>query len=306
MISYVKLLRPINLLLIVLIQCLIKYGLLESWQVQTQLSTIQFVILVIITLLIAGAGNVVNDIFDEAVDRINKPDKMIVWRLLSEKKAYNYYIVLNIMGVGLGFYLANSIGHPGLTAVFIGISALLYIYATHVKAMLLVGNLLVSLLVAMSLMVMILFDIYPTIDLEVTPLQVKASKVILFYAGFAFFMNLIREIVKDLQDIDGDKNGGRNSLPIVLGRTRATNLVFAMGAITFLGILYITYLKLYTYTWLSFYFVFLIAAPLLIFCIKAWNAETKKDYAGLSVLLKIIMLLGVCSLPLFAKSFLPV
>ncbi|MBX2828249.1 MAG: geranylgeranylglycerol-phosphate geranylgeranyltransferase [Flavobacteriaceae bacterium] len=303
--SYIKILRPVNLLLIVLVQCLIKFALFDHWEVETQLTTIQFALLVVITLLIAGAGNVVNDIFDEAVDRVNKPDKMIVWRLISEKMAYNYYIVLNVIGVGLGFYLANSIDRPGLTAVFIVISALLYIYATHVKSMLLIGNILVSLLVAMSLLVLILFEIYPMIETTATPRQMGASKIVLFYAGFAFYINLIREIVKDLEDIDGDKNGGRNSLPIAMGRTRATHIVFVLAVLALVGILWLTYTKLYIHTWLSFYFVFLIAAPLLFFSIKAWNAESKKDFSLLSNLLKIIMLLGVCSLPLMAQSLMP-
>ncbi len=280
---------------------------MDTWQVNTQLTDLQFGLLVLITIIIAGAGNVVNDIFDEAVDRINKPEKMIVWRLITERSAYNFYIVLNVIGVGLGFYLANAIGRPMLTAIFIGMSALLYIYATHVKSMLLVGNLLVSVLVAMSLIVLILFEIYPVIDPNSWdfPLQIKASKSILLYAAFAFFINLIREIVKDLQDIDGDKNGGRNSLPIVMGRKRTTNVVFAMGAIALVCVLWLTYTELYAYKWLSFYTVFLIAAPLLFFCIKAWNAENKKHYSVLSTLLKIIMLLGICSLPLYAKSFIP-
>lgn len=304
--AYLKLLRPINLLLIVLVQCLIKYGLFEAWNVKTQLGNLQFALLVIITVAIAGAGNVVNDIFDEVVDRINKPDKMIVWRLIPEKTAYNFYIILNVVGVGLGFYLANTIGHAGLTAAFIAISALLYIYATHVKSMVLVGNVLISFLVAMSLIVLILFDIYPAIDTDEMTLQIKASKIVLLYAGFAFYINLIREIVKDIQDIDGDKNGGRNSLPITFGRKRTTYVVFVLGALGFLSTLWFTYDLLYIYKWLSFYFIFLIAAPLLFFCIKAWNAKSKKDFSFLSLLLKIIMLLGICSLPLFAKSFMPV
>ncbi len=304
--AYLKLLRPINLLLIVLVQCLIKYGLFEAWNVKTQLGNLQFALLVIITVAIAGAGNVVNDIFDEVVDRINKPDKMIVWRLIPEKTAYNFYIILNVVGVGLGFYLANTIEHAGLTAVFIAISALLYIYATHVKSMVLVGNVLISFLVAMSLVVLILFDIYPAIDTDEMTLQIKASKIVLLYAGFAFYINLIREIVKDIQDIDGDKNGGRNSLPITFGRKRTTYIVFVLGVLGFLNTLWFTYDLLYIYKWLSFYFIFLIAAPLLFFCIKAWNAKSKIDFSFLSLLLKIIMLLGICSLPLFAKSFMPV
>jgi 4-hydroxybenzoate polyprenyltransferase len=279
----------------------IKYGLLEPLGVEVTLDTFQFALLVVATIAIAAGGNVVNDIFDIHVDRINKPEKMIVWRVISEKAAYNYYIILNVLGVGIGFYLANSIGHPGLSAVFIVISALLYIYATHVKAMLLVGNVLVSVLVAMSLLVFLLFDIFPAIDTQQTPLQLVSSRTILNYAGFAFFINFMREVVKDLQDIDGDKNGGRVSLPIVLGRQRSIHFIFVLGVIALVGILIYTYKVLYHHQIVLFYFVFLIAAPLLFFCIKAWNAETKKHFATLSLLLKIIMVSGICSLFFYAE-----
>ncbi len=299
--AYLQIIRPINLLIIILVQCVIKFGLLEPLGVEVALDTFQFVMLVFATVAIAAAGNVVNDIFDISVDSINKPEKMIINRIIPEKAAYNYYIILNVLGVCAGFYLSNSVGHPGLSAVFIVISALLYIYATHVKAMLLLGNILVSVLVAMSLLVLLLFDIFPAIDTQQTPLQLLSSRTILGYAVFAFFINFMRELVKDLQDIDGDKNGGRVSLPIILGRQRSVHVVFVLGVVALLGILLFAYNALYTHQMVLIYFVFLIAAPLLFFCIKAWNAETKKHFATLSLLLKIIMVSGICSLFFYAE-----
>ncbi|MEL6810385.1 MAG: geranylgeranylglycerol-phosphate geranylgeranyltransferase [Bacteroidota bacterium] len=299
--NYIKLTRPINLLIIVLVQCIIKYGLLLPLGVKVALDNFEFFLLVFASLCIAAAGNVVNDIFDLTVDSINKPDKMLVWRIIPEKSAYNYYIVLNVLGVAAGFYLSNLLDKPALTAIFIVISALLYIYATHIKAMLVVGNLLVSVVVAMSLMVIVLFDIFPALDTNEMDLQVVSSKIILLYAGFAFYINFIREIVKDLQDIDGDKNGGRNSLPIALGRQRTIHVVFVLGVMGLIGILLYSYYRLYYFSTLLFYFVFLIAGPMLFFCIKAWSAETKKDYAFLSLLLKLIMLSGIISIVFYAK-----
>jgi 4-hydroxybenzoate polyprenyltransferase len=121
------------------------------------------------------------------------------------------------------------------------------------------------------------------------------------YAGFAFFINFIREIVKDLKDIDGDKNGGRKTLPIVLGRRRTVNVVFVLGAIALLSLLLYTYFVLYNYQKVVFYFVFLVAAPLLFFCIKAWNAENNKHFAVLSIILKLVMLAGICSIIFYAE-----
>jgi len=301
MISFLKLTRPVNLLLIILVQGIIKYGLLEALDVQVSLDNFRFRLLVFATVCIAAAGNVINDIFDVNIDRINKPQQVIVGRRITEKSAYNFYIILNILGVGVGFYLSNLLDHPGLAAVFIVISALLYVYATQLKSMLLLGNILISLLVASSLLILILFDIFPAIDTELKESQVLSSQAILMYAGFAFFINFIREIVKDLQDIDGDKNGGRKTLPIVLGRRRTVNVVFVLGVIALLCVLLYTYFVLYNYQKVVLYFVFLVAAPILFFCIKAWNAENDKHFAVLSIILKVVMFTGICSIIFYAE-----
>jgi len=299
--SYLKLIRPINLLIILLVQGVIKFGFLEPLAVPLALDNFKFGLLMLATVCIAAAGNIINDIFDVTIDTINKPKKVIVGKKISEKAAYNFYFILTILGVGAGFYLSNLVGHSGLAGVFIVISALLYIYATHLKSLLVVGNIVISILVAMSLLVMVLFDIYPAINTERIELQVTASRVILGYAGFAFFINFIREIVKDLQDINGDINGNRKTLPIVLGRKRTVNLVFGLGIIAMLTILLYTYVALYNYQSVLFYFIFLIAAPLLFFCIKAWSAKTEKHFSTLSVILKVVMVTGICSLIFYAE-----
>lgn len=301
MISFLKLTRPVNLLLIILVQGIIKYGLLETLDVQVSLDNFRFRLLVFATVCIAAAGNVINDIFDVNIDRINKPQQVIVGRRITEKSAYNFYIILNILGVGVGFYLSNLLDHPGLAAVFIVISALLYVYATQLKSILLLGNILISVLVASSLLILILFDIFPAIDTELKESQVLSSQTILMYAGFAFYINFIREIVKDLQDIDGDKNGGCKTLPIVLGRRRTVNVVFVLGVIALLSLLIYTYFVLYNYQKVVFYFVFLMAAPLLFFCIKAWHAENNKHFGVLSIILKVVMLTGICSIIFYTE-----
>ena len=299
--AYLKIIRPVNLLLLLLTQSFIKYGFLEPLGVQTAMGTFDFMLLVVATICIAAAGNIINDIHDVAIDKINKPEKVLVGKKISEKAAYNLYITLNFIGVAAGFYLSNRVGHPGLAAVFIIISALLYSYAVYLRSLLVVSNLVVSFLVATSLLVFIIFDIYPAINTDLMELQVTASKVILWYAACAFYLNLIREIVKDIQDVNGDKKGGRSTLPIVLGRTRTTTIAFVLGVFILIGILWFSYKSLYQFTWVAGYFVFLIGGPLLYYSIKSFNAETSKDYKIMSIVLKIVMFTGVCSLPFFAE-----
>ena len=294
--AYLSLIRPINLLLLGLVQVLIKYVLFHVFDVQTAMGTLQFVLLVIATLAIAAGGNVINDIYDQEIDRINKPDKRLVGTKISEKKAYTFFIILNIIGVGSGFILANQLGRPGLAATFIVISALLYIYSSQIKSMLLIGNFLISLLVAFSLLVVLIFDLYPIAPGGLSDAQKIVSGLVLDYAIFAFVVNFIREIVKDLEDINGDKNAGISTLPIALGRSRTRNLVFALGILLALAIVGYLYIYLYDKRIMVFYFLFLIVAPLIYFCTRAWTAETDKEYHQLSIILKIVMFTGICSM----------
>ena len=301
MLAYLKIIRPINLLLIILAMVLIKYTLFQPFEISLALTPLSFSILALATICIASGGNVINDIQDVAIDKINKPHKLIVGKSISEKAAYNYYIFLTSIGVILGFIVSKLVQKPSLAVVFILVAALLYWYATFIKSMLLVGNLLISVLVGFSLLIVVLFDIFPVLNELEKPLQLILSKTVLGYAVAAFYFNFMREIVKDIQDINGDKNGDRTTLPMVIGISRTTTLIFGLGIFSLFMILVFAYNHLYQHTLLLFYFIFLLGGPLLIFSIKAWNAKKPKDYKLLSLLLKIIMFLGVCSIPFYTQ-----
>ncbi len=285
-------------------QFFIKYGLFHPFGIEITLNGFGFSLLVVATLCIAAAGNIINDIYDVEIDKINKPEKVLIGKTITEKSANNLFIILNVIGVAIGFYLANIIGRPGFSALFIAFSALLYLYASYLKGMLLVGNLLISALVAMSIIVVALFDLLPAVTPENQATQSTIFSIVLDYALFAFSINLLREIVKDLQDINGDKKGGLNTLAIALGRKRTTTITFILGALLVMGVVFYMYEYLYKQQVLLLYFLFAIVAPLLFFCIKAWSAETKKEYGFLSTLLKIVMFTGICSLLLFQIALL--
>ncbi|MBT0608897.1 geranylgeranylglycerol-phosphate geranylgeranyltransferase [Aequorivita echinoideorum] len=297
--NYLKLIRYQNLLLIALVQIFIKYGLFNPFGAHTILNDFGFILLLVATLCIAAGGNIINDIYDVAIDRINKPEKLLIGKKISEKSAFRFYILLNMLGVGIGFYLSNAIGRPAFSAMFIIFSALLYLYASYLKGILLIDNILISALVAMSLLIVPVFDILPVINAGNRPLQIGIFKIVWHYTLFAFLINFIREIVKDIQDINGDKNGNLNTLPIAIGRKRTNGIVFILGVLAIFGSVFYTYNFLYNHTFLMLYFLFFVIAPLLYFCYAVWDAKTKKNYALLSNLLKIIMLLGMCSIPLF-------
>lgn len=293
---YLKLIRFQNLLFIAFAQVLIKYGLFHPFEVAVTLNTFGFSLLVFSTLCIAAAGYIINDIYDLEIDRINKPEKTIIGKKISEKIAYTLFIILNIIGVAIGFYLSNLIGRPGFSALFIIISALLYLYASYLKGMILVGNLVVSALIALSIIIVGLFDLLPAITPENQASQSLIFGIVADYALFAFLLNFIREIVKDLEDINGDKNGGLSTLPIALGRKRTVQIVFGLGVLAVAAVVFYMYNYLYNNQTLVMYFLFCVIAPLLYFCVKTWEAKTKKEFSHLSMVLKIIMLLGICSI----------
>ncbi|CAM4327940.1 geranylgeranylglycerol-phosphate geranylgeranyltransferase [Gillisia hiemivivida] len=299
LLAFLKLVRAPNLLMILFTQVLIKYALFNSFGISITLSGLGFSLLVLATICIAAAGNIINDIYDLETDRINKPEKVLIGTKISINTANTLYIVLSIVGVGSGFYLSNVIGKPGFSAIFIIISALLYLYATYLKYIMVVGNLVISALVAFSIIIVGLYDLLPAITAENQQTQSTIFSIILDYALFAFLLNWLREMVKDQEDIKGDYKAGRNTLPVAIGSKRANLAIFLVGLLPLAAIIYYLYNYLFENLWAVLYALIFIVAPLLYFLINIWTAETKKDYYKLSSLLKIIMLLGIVSLGLY-------
>ena len=281
------------------VQYLIKYALLTPFGVEITLNTFGFSLLVLSTLSIAAAGYIINDIYDVETDLVNKPDKVIIGKTISEKKAYYLFIAFNVIGVLVGFYLSHLVGRSGFFALFVIISGLLYLYASYLKQMLLVGNIVISILVAMSLVLVGLFELLPVVTTQNQETQLTFFKIIFDYAVFAFILNLLREMIKDIEDVDGDYKAGMNTLPIALGRDRASKIIFALSFLPVLLVVY--YLATYMYKQLLVvvYFLTTVIAPMIYIIIKLYTADTKKDYSRLSTLFKIVMVFGMLSLLLY-------
>jgi 4-hydroxybenzoate polyprenyltransferase len=282
--------------MIALVQLLIKYALLEPFGVQTSLDGIGIALLILATLCIAAAGNIINDIYDVETDSINKPNRVIIGKLISEKTAFNAFIALNIIGVGIGFYLSHRVGKAPFFSIFVIISILLYVYASYLKRTILIGNLVISVLVALSLIIVGVFELLPAITPTNQQTQVLFFKVILDYALFAFGINLLREIAKDIEDVDGDYKAGMNTLPIAIGRERAKNILSILNFIPLLALIYYVISEVYKQPLLVIYFLLFLVGPLLYISIKTFSANTKKDFNHLSLMYKLVMLFGMLTL----------
>ena len=279
-------------------QLLLRYGFLKLQQVPLSLADWQYGLLVLSTILIAAAGYVINDIFDQGTDSENKPDKVIVGNGISEAAAYNIYVALNIVGVGIGFYLSNVIQRPGFAAIYIVIAATLYLYATSLKQMAIVGNIVVASLLSFSVIIVGIFDLFPATYEGNQREMGTLFSILTDYALFAFFINLMREIVKDLEDVNGDYNNGMNTLPIIMGVNRVSKMVFILSIIPTALLLYYIYVYfMANRLWLlSVYALLFMVAPLLYFTVKIFSAKKQKDFRHLSMILKLTIFFGILSI----------
>jgi 4-hydroxybenzoate polyprenyltransferase len=302
--KYLKLIRYQNLLLLASMQLIFRYGFLKLQNIALALNDWQYGLLVLSTVLIAAAGYVINNIFDQDTDLENKPDGVIIGKSVTESAAYTIYAALNISGVAIGFYLSNVILKPSFAAVFILIAATLYIYATSLKQMMVLGNVIVALLLSFSVVIIGVFDLYPVINAENQLLMANLFSILLDYALFAFIINFIREIVKDMEDIKGDTSQGMDTLAIVLGSAKTTKVVFALGlmAIVMLFVYTKSYFLANKLFIATLYTILFVLAPLLFFTIKIWTAKSKEDFHNLSTLLKWILLFGILSIAIITLN----
>lgn len=294
--NFLKLIRYPNLLLLAFMQLIFRYGFLKLQNIPLALNNWQYGLLVLSTVLIAAGGYVINNIFDQDTDNDNKPNNVIVGKSISETNAYSIYVALNITGVSIGFYLSNVIAKPGFASLFILIAAALYFYAVNWKQMLLIGNFIVALLLSFSVIIIGIFDLFPVVNQSNQPLMANLFSILIDYAVFSFMINFIREIVKDLEDVNGDYNQGMRTLPIILGISRTAKVVSILSFIPVCTILLYINNYLMPLLFVTIYMLLFVVGPLLYFSIKIWSASSQKEFHVLSLLLKWILLFGILSI----------
>ncbi|EAS19671.1 prenyltransferase [Flavobacteria bacterium BBFL7] len=302
MIIFLKLIRWPNVLMTIFTQMVIVFAILNPSGVDLALNWWQLALLVMSTAALTAGGNVINDIQDVEIDKINKPERVIVGKAISENNAFTIYGILTVIAVIAGFVLSNSLSQPIMASVFVFVAFILYIYATTLKSMLLIGNLLISLLVGLVIMITGIFELYPVITPVNQGAQQVMLKILFDFALGAFLINLAREWVKDCEDINGDHSGGRNTLAIAIGRIRAARVI----SIYLLGVIALFVWYIYNYIYQNqialFYFVFIIIAPLMYVMLRIWSSEKTAQFTLLSMILKIVLFAGICSMAVISLT----
>ncbi len=293
---FLQLIRWKNLVMIVCIQLLFKFVYFPVFSVATTLSNLDFSLLLLATITIAAAGYINNDIYDVEADKVNKPSKVIISKKITVKQGYTSYYILNIIALLAGFYISYKINQLSFIAIFIITALLLKVYNSDFKKKPLVGNIIVSLLVSLSILIVGIFDVIPAITNENVVEQYLAFRVLIDYSVFAFMFMLLREIVKDIEDVNGDKKLKMKTLPILLGRKKTKNIVFALSFIPLILVTLYSFNNFSDIPFILAYMLIVVMLPLLHFMTKIIYAKTKKEYAYASKLLKFIMLMGMFSI----------
>jgi 4-hydroxybenzoate polyprenyltransferase len=309
--AFFRLVRWNNLLFIILTQFLFYFFILiPSFDEQSGsayknlLIPVYFYLLCASSILIAAAGYVINDYFDLNIDRVNKPNKLVVEKIIKRRWTILWHWILSSLGILIGAYVSWRIHNIIILLSHIGCALLLWFYSTTFKRKLLIGNIIVSLLTAWVIMVLYFCEFNHEFFLHPVYHQVlsRIFKFAILYSGFAFIISLVREVIKDIEDMQGDAAYNCRTMPIVWG-INAAKIFAATWLIVLIASLVVIefYVLQYRWFWAVLYCVTLIVMPLLMVFRDLYRASTIKDYHRLSNFIKMIMITGVLSMIFFSR-----
>jgi 4-hydroxybenzoate polyprenyltransferase len=263
---------------------------------ELQFPAFHFFLLVLATVLITAGGYVINDYFDIKTDLINR-GRVIVGTKIPRRHAMTWHFVLNLAGIIIGFYISWRAGYLMMGSLFLIVSGLLYFYSASYKRQFLVGNLIVALLTAAVPMLVAIYE-WPALYryYAANAFEIPDLSFVLWWVGgfslFAFITTLAREIIKDVEDFEGDMAYGRNTLPIVAGIRTAKGISIGIIVLTIflLYVVWYFYIRdLITLTYVSA----TIVIPLLFAISRLARSSTRENLHKAGNLMKIVMVAGV-------------
>lgn len=307
--AFFRLIRWPNLLFIVITQLLFFYcvyaPLLKEFP--TQNNQILFYLLITASVLIAAGGYSINDYFDIQIDIINKPDKIVINKFIKRRWAIIWHFIFSALGIAISFFVSLQTGSWLIAIINFFCVLLLWFYSTTFKRKLLSGNIIIAALTAWVILAVYFFagaDVFSfkgwadnSVDFNVR----RLFKFTLLYASFAFIMTLIREVIKDLEDMEGDRKYHCTTMPIIWG-VPASKVFTAVWMVVCIAALAIVQLYAWQSGWwfAALYILLLIILPLVYMLRKLYKAATPVHYKALSTIVKIVMLFGILSM-LFLK-----
>ena len=298
--GFFKLTRWPNLVFIaltqILFQCFIIVPVKQTAGVPVLFFLSDFIFLVLASVFIAAAGYIINDYFDLNIDKVNKPDKIIIERVISRRSAILWHALLSLAGLALTAIVARHIGVWWLlfanAATVIG----LWFYSTTYKKTTLIGNTLISILTAWVIVVIYFFNK----DEHSGIVNAKLLRLTALYSGFAFIISLIREVIKDMEDVEGDRRYGCKTMPILWGMNAAKIFAAVWLSVITIAIAAVQFYVIQFSWWFSAaYCIVFVLMPLLWIFKNLFIATTPAHYHKLSLAVKLVMLAGILSMVFF-------
>lgn len=313
MLAFLKLIRTQNLLIIAFTQYMVRwcllYPLLKIHDFELQLSNFHFFLLVLSTVMIAAAGYIINDYFDVAIDRVNKPERLVIDKGVKRRVAMGAHTIINILALLIALYVSYQAGSMKLIIVHVLCAAGLWFYSTNFKRQFLIGNILISLFTALVPFVVGLYELLPVQKIYAEMIDETSLheewRFILGISFFAFIVTLLREIIKDMEDVEGDEKYGCKTMPIVIGIKSSKNISILLAIVTMIFLVYFQSIKWSNGNLLgALYIGIALQLPFIYLIYKLITAKEKKDFKISGNVAKFIMLTGVCYLFVFAQSIL--
>lgn len=294
--KYLQLIRFQNLLLLAFMQWVMRYLFLTQSYIDLALTDINYLLLVVSTVCIAAGGAVMQHIVNQEEDEMIQPQKRVVGNTISEAAAYNWYIGLTIIGVGVGFYLSNVIYKPTFASLFILAATLLYVKATNLNRIPLVGTIISALLVAISVLVIALFDVFPATDAVNKIRMGEAFGILVDYAVFSFLLVLVFELFSTLKNKENDDRLGNATVATRLGNTKTKIIIGVITLFLIVLILYYSKVFLFELTLVLCYLLLALVGPLLFFAIKLIGCNSTKEFKILERTLYFVILFSILSI----------
>lgn len=299
-VAFLRLVRLPNLIFMALTQLLfqfcIYYPLYRGHVPDSDL--LRFILLLFASLFIAAAGYIINDYFDINIDEVNKPKKMVVDKLIHRRWAIAWHFMLSGGGIILTVLAVPFFQKWYLILANVLCVVLLWFYSTNFKKSLLTGNIVISLLTAWTILVIF----FSKLDLAsaFTGEHYRFFRLAILYAGFAFIISLVREAIKDMEDMPGDTRYGCRTMPIVWG-TNVTKVYVAVWLVVLIAVLLILQVYVMQFKWWLgiAYSIPAIIFPLLIILFKLKKSQSTDHFHRLSILTKLVMLTGILSMAFF-------
>jgi 4-hydroxybenzoate polyprenyltransferase len=257
------------------------------------------------SILIAAAGYIINDYFDINIDEINKPDKMVLGKKFGRRWGVLLHSSISLLGLAIGIWVSYKLNNWAIAIGHFTCIVLLWVYSTSLKRQLLVGNIVISMLTAWVLLVLLVAELPGWWSGHLVSEQEKAtvarlSRIGVLYAAFAFILNLVREVVKDLEDMHGDRKEGCKTMPIMWG-VNATKVFVGVWLVVLIAALLISQIYVILFGWWlsATYILLTVVLPLISLMFQLQKAAHTTQYGAISKKIKWIMLAGICSMAFF-------